>query len=669
MRRPAARPLADVDSPDTLKFMRIATLHLATLITTLLVGDPTAWSTVAAPERTGQGEKKRAGRDARREPADLFGVEGEKTLTAIAGGSQTGVAGLEVLATALSGATTDLIAAIEGGAAPEKPDDAKPATRTTRNAKAARQKELSAKVKERLEALVPAAATWQLGRLINSAVPDEQGAVAGEFLAHPEFARALALVVEPGSEDPAKVLRVARALMAQRPEAVDHLPDLAAAISVVLDAPVVVTVNENIAHGCDPIVAFDHFAANERRMFFGLRGIAPELLIYLVDVAASPDELAWAVKQFAGHPAVGDLYDKIEYDFDYLEKGREKKVTAAGWNLRNILQFGGICADQAYFATTIGKAIGVPCVYTTATDGVLSHAWIGFVAKSGKHPQWMETGRFGTYQAVEGMTRDPQTMRTVSNTQMPMLVQYGIEPASDRAYAAALRIAARRLLGDPAAKTPPAADAVGKALDLTLLAVRACLTDPRSWGLVAAAADTGAMTTQQKRQWASDVIELCGENYPEFALRTISPMIESITDPVERHAALDGAYEIFQGRGDLAGQLLLQQGMLFELEGELPAAGRCYETILTRYANDGPFAINALQKASAILGATNNAVANVTLHDRAFRSMEVPEGISPQFARQSNWFRSGVMLAQALRIAGRERDASFLEQRMANVMK
>ena len=621
-------------------------------------------STEASPQST-----RKSAKDAPADPTALFGTEGESIIRAISQGTRPA----SEACTALSSALQSGIEAVLANLAPV---ESKPSTsggrgsaKPAKASRSAKQKELSAKVRESLVALVPQVACWQLARLVVSVVEAEQPAVAGEFLAHPRFARALALVVEPEQEEPARVVRMARALMAQRSPLVERYPELAAAIAVVLDVPLVMQVNENVAHGADPLAVFDHFVVNERRMFFGLRGIAPELLVYLVDVAASPDELAWAVAQFAGHPAAGDLYDKVEYDFDYLEKGSPKKVTAAGWDLRNILRYGGICADQAYFATTVAKAIGVPAVYTTATDGVLSHAWIGFVASAGRNPRWSETGRFGSYQAVEGLIRDPQTMRGVSNTQMPMLVQYGIESAEDREFAASLRIAARKVLGNPAAKVAPTPELVTKSLELTRLAVRACLTDPRSWALVGAAAKSGAMTTEQKSVWASDILELCGASYPEYALRTISPMIDSISDPVEQHAALDGAYEIFQDRGDLAGQILLQQASLFERDGELPAAGRCYETILTRYPNDGPFAITALQKASAILGAVSNVSGNVTLHDRAFRSMEVPEGISPQFARQSNWFRSGLMLVQALRIAGRERDAQLLEQRMATEMR
>ncbi len=535
---------------------------------------------------------------------------------------------------------------------------------------------LTSKSKDALAILVQSAATVQLVRIINSATQSEQVSVAQEFLAHPKFAQALALVIEPEAEDLAKILRVARLLIAERGQIVERFPQLAAAIAVVDDAPVVMQINENLAQGCGPLPTFDHFVANEKKMLFGLKNIAPELLIYMVDIAALQNEMDWALRTYAGNRAVGELYDKIEYDFDHLEKGRPKKVSVAGWNLQNILRYGGVCADQAHFATTVGKSIGVPCVFTTATDGVLSHAWIGFVGKSGNRPMWIEVGRYGGYQSVEGFIRDPQTGNLISNTQMPMLLTYGMEPVSDRLSSAGLRIAAGRLLRgsvdpkvDPKVATPPSAETITQVLALIHVAVEACVTDARSWEVVALAAKSGAMTTQQKQQWSADILTLCGDSYPEFAWRTISPMINSIADVEERQQALDGSLAIFNSRGDLAGQILLQQATLFKSQGDPLAAGRCYETILNRYANDGPFAIVALQEASKLLAEKNNAIANVTLHERAFGIMEVPIEISPRFARQSNWYRSGVMLAQALRIVGRSNDALLLEQRMSDVMK
>lgn len=603
----------------------------------------------------------------------LFGEAGEAAVLAFAQvNTQARTDSLAATAARLESDAAALLAAWA-------PTDSEPPTSKKPASRSSSERGLSAHQRERLCALVQSAATWRLVQMINAAPEAERAAIAKEFSAHPKFARTLALIVAPHEEDLSKVLRVARLLMAQRSGLVESLPELAAAVAVVHDAPLFVQVNENLAAGCGPVDTFDHFVAHEGKMRFGVRGIAPELLLHLVDVAGSAADLSWAFAQFAGHPSVGVLYDKVEYDFDHLEEGKPKRVTVEGWSLKNIMRYGGVCADQAYFATTVAKAIGVPATYTIATDGVLSHAWIGFVGQSNRDLSWDEVGRYGGYQSVEGFIRDPQTGAQLSSTVMPMLVRYGSEPQEARLASAALRIAAGHMLdtvtsvGTTAALTTDAApqneQRMESLLSLIHVAVQCCLTDARSWEVIGRAAASGAMTQEQKRQWSSDILNLCSDSYPEFAWRTIAPMIRSITDIPKRQAALDGALAIFQHRGDLAGQILLEQASLYKSQGNPMGAGRCYEMILSRYYDDGPFAIVALHAASEILAANRDAVGNVTLHERAFRAMEVPISISPQFARQSNWCRTGAMLAAAYRILGRERDAGFVEQRMIDVTK
>ena len=72
-----------------------------------------------------------------------------------------------------------------------------------------------------------------------------------------------------------------------------------------------------------------------------------------------------------------------------------KKVTAAGWSLPNILQHGGVCADQAYFAVTVGKSIGVPTAYTIGLGGEVGHAWVGFLQARGKRGRGVDVDASG----------------------------------------------------------------------------------------------------------------------------------------------------------------------------------------------------------------------------------------------------------------------------------
>ena len=115
---------------------------------------------------------------------------------------------------------------------------------------------------------------------------------------------------------------------------------------------------ENRAESADPVILFDYFTVNENRMFFGLRDVSAELLVYVVDSTASINDMLWALDRYAGERNVGARFFDIDYDHDHFRKGEPKKVTIAGWNLPNILRYGGVCADQAESGASMSKHEG-----------------------------------------------------------------------------------------------------------------------------------------------------------------------------------------------------------------------------------------------------------------------------------------------------------------------
>lgn len=584
---------------------------------------------------------------------DCFGEAGEQRIVRLAGGLGQADEELKGAREDLSKNAAEVLAAVKPLQAS---NDKQPKTKANAGSSSKRGPALAA-LQPKLEALTQAAATVRIMQLVGSAPDAERMSVAQEYLTHPTFARALALIVDLSSEDGGKVQRVARLLMQERSRAVDAAPELAAAVSVVCDAPVVAQVNENLASGSGVLPVFDHFCRNERSMIFGIKDVPSEAWVFVVDVAASEAEMQWAVQQFAKQQDLGALYDKVEYDNDHLEKGTPKKVTQAGWNLRNILQHGGVCADQAYFCATVSKSLGAPAAVTVGRDGSLSHAWIGYAMRGRGGPTWAEWGRFGGYTGVEGMILHPQTGKSVSSTLMPMLTEYGRMPAADRRLVAGLRIAAAE------------ANSVDDALELARLALKIGTTDSRSWDVVARAAASGKMSDAQKTQWSNDVITLCLDSYPEFSWRMIEPMITSIPDAQERVRTLDRFAGVFSSRGDIVGQILMQEARLFEAAGDLTAAGRCYDRIISDHANDGPFAFDAVLSGAKILRHQGNGMGIIQFVQRAFGNMEAPKGISPIFARQTNWYRCGSMLVDALRAAGQGQQADRIRAQMDSVMK
>lgn len=584
---------------------------------------------------------------------DCFGEAGEQRIVRLAGGSGQADEELKNAREELVKIAAELVAASKP---PQGSDDKQPNEKGKSGSSSKRGSAL-ASLRPKLEALTQSAATVRIMQLVGAAPDTERMDVAQEYLTHAAFARALALIVDPSSEDAGKVQRVARLLMQERSDAVDAAPELAAAVSVVYDAPVVAQVNENLVSGSGALPVFDHLCRNERSLIFGIKDVPSEAWVFVVDVAAPEAEMQWAVQQFAKQQDIGALYDRVEYDNDHLEKGTPKKVTQAGWNLPNILKHGGVCADQAYFCATVSKSLGAPAAVTVGRDGSLSHAWIGYAMRGRGGPMWAEWGRFGGYVGVEGMILHPQTGKSVSSTLMPMLTEYGRTPAADRRLVAGLRIAA--------AETK----SVDDALELARIGLQIGVTDSRTWDVVARAAAGGKMSDAQKTQWSDDVITLCIDSYPEFAWRMIEPMITSIPDAQERLRVLDRFAGVFSARGDIVGQILMQEARLLETAGDFAAAGRCYDRIISNHANDGPFAFDAALAGAKILRSQGNMMGLIQFVQRAYRNMEPPNGISPIFARQTNWYRCGSMLVDALRAAGQNQQADLIRNQMDSVMK
>ncbi len=79
-------------------------------------------------------------------------------------------------------------------------------------------------------------------------------------------------------------------------------------------------------------------------------------LKFVVDAVAPESELVWARKSlgtsFANLPRA---YDAVGYRTDRLESGRFVWPSRT-YELPTILEQGGICVDQGYFAAQVGKA-------------------------------------------------------------------------------------------------------------------------------------------------------------------------------------------------------------------------------------------------------------------------------------------------------------------------
>jgi len=149
-----------------------------------------------------------------------------------------------------------------------------------------------------------------------------------------------------------------------------------------------------------------------------------ENLKYLVDSEVKLSELAYAQKNRISYSQFSDAYFSIQYDH-----ARLNDVAAVydwpypTYNLSDILEKGGICIDQAYYAEMIGKGRGIPTIRFTGEGMDGAHAWFGYLTSSGK---WeLDCGRYEEQDYPKGFAVDPQTWQRIDDSVLQNLFKNG----------------------------------------------------------------------------------------------------------------------------------------------------------------------------------------------------------------------------------------------------
>ncbi|HEY5227952.1 MAG TPA: hypothetical protein VIJ19_05390, partial [Opitutaceae bacterium] len=118
----------------------------------------------------------------------------------------------------------------------------------------------------------------------------------------------------------------------------------------------------------DPQATYDRLVKEDAagRTYLRITQLRAEELKFVVDTAAPASELDWAV---ANIPYPLDqfekVYDSIKYRTDRASQESGMIWMGLPYTLQQIQVQGGICVDQAYFATECGKARGVPTLLFT----------------------------------------------------------------------------------------------------------------------------------------------------------------------------------------------------------------------------------------------------------------------------------------------------------------
>ncbi|SDS51517.1 hypothetical protein [Opitutus sp. GAS368] len=264
----------------------------------------------------------------------------------------------------------------------------------------------------------PGALSAQLSR-------EAQLALLGNVALSEEFFTLLSPV-----DCPWEVLAILQKIYQQDPALFADYGSLALAIAVVYDVPP----PPNWPHGQvsatvlprklpAPEQAFAYWAKLDRTgaTLQHLRRLPASELKFLVDIAVPLSELDWARLNVPS--GLGDFekaYLMVKYRKDRLEQNVDA-WPGADYRLASILAQGGICVDQAFFASTAGKAKGIPTIMFLGAGLDGRHAWFGYL--DGNQHWQLDCGRYAEQKFISGIAYDPQTWGNMNDHELLFITE------------------------------------------------------------------------------------------------------------------------------------------------------------------------------------------------------------------------------------------------------
>jgi hypothetical protein len=226
------------------------------------------------------------------------------------------------------------------------------------------------------------------------------------------------------------VLAILEQLHAANPKVFGEYAQLALAIALVYDVPPPTSwphgqVPERLLsrQQQDPTQIFDYWVKTNRSgaTLHDLRRLAASELKYVIDTAAPLRELDWVQQRVEfDFDSLPRAYDAVVYRTDRIEQG-SYIWPGNSYELPAILAAGGICIDQGYFATQVGKARGVPTLLFRGAGLDGRHAWFGYL--DGQQKWQMNVGRYAEQKLVSGLAFDPQTWGNVNDHELAFLAE------------------------------------------------------------------------------------------------------------------------------------------------------------------------------------------------------------------------------------------------------
>jgi hypothetical protein len=439
---------------------------------------------------------------------------------------------------------------------------------------------------------------------------DDLAKLEAWFKAKPEFREKFLLALDPFDDNLPEAARVALALREKYPKESDTLSSLVVAFATVWDTPWVIQaitiqgVPELYKLRPEPAPYLDSFgwyAKHQDTLCPWFKTTPWRLLVYLAAEGVSLEERDWAAKKYKFSPTLGTVYSEVQYDYSKLKDG-VGRIGGHPYTVENVLKFGGVCRDQAYYARAVCRAFGLPAYMATGhgnTTGA-GHAWVGWVTRDAQGFHLQSHGRYAFDKFFTAAIVDPTSGKQI----LDYLV--GIEAkglSSEKTYDEADLY--YRVWHEVGAKleTPARTKLLVEALTRNAF-------HREAWLALGEATASGEFPqTSADKQWQYLMTQF--KEYPDFTFnmaQSFSKMFKAAPDKYRFYEATAKTFADLK-RQDLVAKLRLEEIAMCEAENRKDLAGQVAMLGMVECAGEGEQGVLLAKKAVDLMRAEKKEAA------------------------------------------------------------
>jgi hypothetical protein len=459
-------------------------------------------------------------------------------------------------------------------------------------------------------------------------------------------------------DPPDRLIKVLDLLRSRQPDRLEEYPDLASAVAVVWDKP---TARDPTRHEFKfdvdrPAALFDYFTDPRNQMRFDLKTLAWQLDVYVVDLKISTDEIRWAVNRYGNNYSIADLFFEVVYDDNAYLNGDDKKIASHPYTLQNILQYGGVCVEQAYFADQVAKTLGIPaciCESHGGGSGAVAHAWLGLLTLQNRKAAWdFQDGRYPEDLYWSADILDPQTHETLTDADVGLLAELeNVTPEARQTSALELKLSDLLPLSQRA--------------DFYLREIRICPGNGSAWTAVADLGANRQLTPAQSEAFGRDVDQILIQSYPDFAWQILVHFVSRLPMQ-EQIARLDSIAQEFPQRPDLRARIRLLQADMLLARSQNDLAMRELGDVLVNEINAGPIVLSAMHRVDKLMRAQNNLLRLVNIYAEVWPKIPAPDRSA--YVYWTPYYEVGKTYLTLLQSMGRGGDADVVRRKLVEVI-